>query len=437
MKKILIFSGCEYSLNNKGDQAMLEGLVGWLKEVDPHSEITAYEMMPGALSPIKGVRPFPSPESFMLGISGKHHGSKFKTFIARIRIIFRGIVFIARFFLYKLIGTRLQKESYLHGFFHQILSADALVFSGGGYINGLWWLDGLYSKTFPALAARLAGVSVILTSQGLGPFKHPLDRFVAWLLFSSCTVIGVRDGKYSKSTVNSIASKSTGRVINTGDDALLVSAASKLETASIFRTEGIPDTATELIVVNLRDSSSYQAGYAKPPFAIAAVVLDELLEHPGRYVVFVPISYHSEDGDRESASKIMKSMRHYDRASIISGEYSPSIIKGIIGQAHIAIGTSYHFMLFALSQNIPVLALYQDAYYKQKLEGLCAMYGQKQYCISLDGMDTKSLSKATQILLDQRHIIFDELMEKNRALFADFTAAHSVIRDLILNHRRL
>ena len=65
------------------------------------------------------------------------------------------------------------------------------------------------------------------------------------------------------------------------------------------------------------------------------------------------------------------------------------------------------------------------------------MYGQKQYCISLDGMDTKSLSKATQILLDQRHIIFDGLMEKNRALFADFTAAHIVIRDVILNHRRL
>jgi colanic acid/amylovoran biosynthesis protein len=437
MKTILITSGCEYSLNNKGDQAMLEGLVVWLKEVDPHSEITAYEMTPGALSPIKGVHPFPSPERFMLGIPSQHHGSKFQTLIARIRTIFRGIVFIARFFLYKFIGTRLQKESYLHGFFHQILSADVLFFSGGGYVNGLWWADGLYSKTFPALAARLAGVSVILTSQGLGPFQHPLDRFVAWLLFSSCAVIGVRDGKYSKSTVNSISSKSTDRVINTGDDALLVSAASKLEIASIFRTEGISDTATELIVVNLRDSSSYHAGYEKPPFAIAAAVLDELLEHPGRHVVFVPISYHSEDGDRESASKIMKSMRHYDRASIISGEYSPSIIKGIIGQAHIAIGTSYHFLLFALSQNIPVLALYQDAYYKQKLEGLCAMYGQQQYCISLDGMDTKSLSKAAQALLDQRYIIVDGLTENNRTLLVDFTAAHSVIRDLILNHRRL
>jgi polysaccharide pyruvyl transferase WcaK-like protein len=437
MKKILIASGCEYSLNNKGDQAMLEGLVGWLKEVDPHSEITAYEMTPGALSPIKAVRPFPSPERFMLGIPGQHHGSKFQMLIARIRTIFRGIVFIARFFLYKLIGTRLQKESYLHGFFHQILSADVLFFSGGGYVNGLWWSDGLYSKTFPALVARLAGVSVILTSQGLGPFQHPLDRFVAWLLFSSCVVIGVRDGEFSKTTVKSISSQSIARVINTGDDALLVSAASKLEITSIFLTEGIPNTANELIVVNLRDSSSYQAGYEKPPFDIAAVVLDELLEHPGRHVVFVPISYHSEDGDRESASKIMKSMHHYDRASIISGQYSPSIIKGIIGQAHIAIGTSYHFLLFALSQNIPVLALYQDAYYKQKLEGLCAMYGQQQYCISLDGMDTKSLSKAAQTLLDQRHIIVDGLAENNRTLVTGFTAAHSVIRDLILNNRRL
>jgi hypothetical protein len=52
-------------------------------------------------------------------------------------------------------------------------------------------------------------------------------------------------------------------------------------------------------------------------------------------------------------------------------------------------------------------------------------------------MDTKSLSKAAQALLDQRYIIVDGLTENNRTLLVDFTAAHSVIRDLILNHRRL
>lgn len=435
MKKILVFSSCEYSLKNKGDQAMLEGIVGWLKKIEPQLEIVTYEMVNGALSTINGVRPFPSPELFMLGLPGQHKGSPLQTIIARIRTILRGVLFIMRFFLYRIIGTRFQKESYLHGFFHQLLSADALFFSGGGYVNGVWWADGLYSKTFPALAARLVGVPIILTSQGIGPFKQPLDRFVAWLLFSSCKIIGVRDGDFSKTIVNSISTKSTNKVINTGDDAVLVSPASNLEIASIFQTEGIPKTASELIAVNLRDSSSYQDGYSKPPFAITAAVLDELLEQSGsRHVVFIPISYHEEDGDRESAAKIMQKMHHSDRATIISGQYSPSIIKGIIAQSHVAIGTSYHFLLFALSQHIPALGLYQNAYYKQKLKGLFMMYMQKQYCLDLEGISTEALEESAQILLNNRNTIHTNLLKTNRILNTSFTDAHNVIRKLITNH---
>lgn len=435
MINVLIFSGCEYSLNNKGDQAMLEGLVSWLKEADPRSELTAYEMMPGALAHVTGVYPSPSPERYMLGISGQHTADSLTALVARLRTLIRGFGFISRFLIYKLSGTRLLKESYLTGFFRQIVNADALLFSGGGYLNGVWWANGLYSKVFPALVARIAGVPVVLVSQGLGPFHHPVDRFVARMLFSVSSAIGVRDGERSQKVVLSIARRSASRVVHTGDDSLLVAPAPVHEVATVLRFEGVPEHATELIAVNLRDSSTYMAGYAKPPFAMVAQILDELLEHPGRHVIFVPISYHSEDNDSESARRIMNHMRHSERATVINGEQRPSVIKGILAQAQIVIGTSYHFLLFALSQNIPVVALYQNPYYRQKLEGLCAMYGQEHRCISLEGISADALRKSVQDVLDRRGLIATALSKRNGELNKIFNTAHSQIQSRIVKRR--
>ena len=435
MNTVLIFSGCEYSLNNKGDQAMLEGLISWLKKVDSDSIITAYEMTPSALAPITGVRPFPSPEEFMLGIPGQHSDNSTTASVARIRTLIRGLGFIFRFVIYKFSGTRLLKESHITGFFHQILKADSLFFSGGGYLNGVWWADGLYSKVFPALVARMAGVPVVLVSQGLGPFHHPLDRFVAWILFSISSSIGVRDGEQSKGVVHAISKRSTSRVTYTGDDSLLVAPAPDHEVATTLRLEGVPEDTIELIAVNLRDSSAYKAGYAKPPFAMAAEALDELLEHPGRHVIFVPISYNRQDGDPDSARQIMSHMRHSERATVINGELHPSMIKGILAQAQIAIGTSYHFLLFALSQNIPVIALYQNPYYKQKLEGLCTMYGQEHHCLNMEGISAVSLIKASKEVLNQCDQISIALTQKNQALKKIFNTARSKIQSLSISSK--
>lgn len=411
---------------------MLEGLVSWLKGVDPHSDLTAYEMIPGALASITGIRPFPSPERYMLGISGQHTVNSLTALVARIRTLIRGFGFIFCFLIYRFSGTRLLKEPLITGFFHQILNADALFFSGGGYLNGVWWADGLYSKVFPALVARMAGVPVVLVSQGLGPFHHPVDRFVAWILFSISSAIGVRDGERSQKVVLAISRRSATRVVHTGDDSLLVAPTPVHDAAAILRFEGVPEHTIELIAVNLRDSSTYMSGYAKPPFALVAEVLDELLEHPGRHVIFVPISYHSEDGDQESARQIMHHMRHSERATVINGEYRPSMIKGILAQTKIAIGTSYHFLLFALSQNIPVVALYQNPYYRQKLEGLCSMYGQEHRCLSLEGISADTLRKSGQDVLDQRGLMSTALSERNGALNRIFHAAHSHIQSLIV-----
>lgn len=433
MKKILIFSSCEYSLNNKGDQAMLEGVILWLRSHYPDCKITAYEMVPGALSSMSYISAFPSPESYFLDISQVNENSS----LSRARVVLRGLGFACMFLLYKSTGLRLLKESKITGFFHQIMQADALVFSGGGYLNGVWWHDGMYSKIFPALIARMSGVPVILTSQGLGPFANRIDKVLAKLLFSISSLIGVRDGERSFAIVKELANSRIGRTINTGDDALMVQPASTDEVDAALRDAGVP-MATQLIAVNLRDSSSYKTGYKKPPFQTVAQVLDELLDdRSDRHIVFVPISYHREDGDSESARQIIKCMKHKDRVSSIVKEYSPSVLKGIVLRSWTAIGTSYHFLLFALSQDIPVYALYQDIYYKQKLEGLCSMYSQEKHCLDIANVTVQDLLDKIKLLLENREEIVKNLRERNRLLQEEFLTAHSAIAAVIAANKAM
>mgnify|MGYP001041146236 CR=1 FL=1 len=252
------------------------------------------------------------------------------------------------------------------------------------------------------------------------------------MLFSCCTVIGVRDGETSADLARSIAKKSSQKILNTGDDALLVPPASSFAVNTILKTEGVPDNCSSLVMVNLRDSSSYNASYSKPPFSIAATVLDKLLEERAdRHVVFVSISYHGEDGDNRSAKKIKEHMKHADRSTIINNEYSPSEIKGLISQAEISIGTSYHFLLFSLSQNIPSLAIYQDQYYKKKLVGLTKMYGQRDFCFNLKKLNSSELLRISNEVIDLRPNISEDLSQINRDLNVKFKIAHDYILEIL------
>lgn len=418
--QILLFSGCEYSLKNKGDQAMLEGLVKWIYSFNSDPNLIAYEMTEGALQSISGIKTAPSPEKYILYKTPQD--SNYSLTKERLRLIKKGLKLIIHYLLYKHLNKPVN-DQILKIFFSHLSDANGVIFSGGGYLNGIWWADGLYSKTFPALAARLAGVPVILTSQALGPFYHPIDKFVAWLLFSSCTRIGVRDGDQSKYTVQKISRQASKRVITTGDDAIEIPAPSELEIHLTLKENGIELNDCKLIAINLRDSSKYQKGYSKPMFSKIAIFLDRLLEQGNTHILFIPISYNKEDDDRNSAQNIISIMKHPDKTTIITKEYPPSFIKGLIRRSHIVVGTSYHFLLFALSQNIPAIALYQNKYYSHKLNGLFELYEQNNLCFDLSEISDNDLYIFANNLLDKHQTTTLDLISKNHLLQKRFISS--------------
>ena len=238
-----------------------------------------------------------------------------------------------------------------------------MVVHGSGSFNSLWWYDWLYPKTACCLAGRVGGVPTVIASQGIGPLDNRLDRLVARVFFNSVACVGVRDGEASTSLARSLGAR-RATTWHTGDDSLLVKAESPLATDTALREARVPDEKL-LIGVNFRDSSSYSPAHHEGGTGQLARLLDGLSDGSGAHVVFVPISYDTADDDRKSAAAVVNAMANQASASVLTAEHPAARLRAIVGRMHLCIGTSYHFLLFALSEGVPALGLYKNAYYRR------------------------------------------------------------------------
>ena len=81
---------------------------------------------------------------------------------------------------------------------------------------------------------------------------------------------------------------------------------------------------------------------------------------------------------------------------VLPADLTPSLVKGVLGKAFGAIGISYHFCTFALSQGVPAVCFYEGDYYKQKAQGLTEFWDDSRLALPLSEFDD---------LASVRHII--------------------------------
>lgn len=431
--KILLISSCGYSLKNKGDHAMLAGIFGWLKEHEPSSEIVLYANSPENIAPFVDATVRSSPENYL---SQKTRFNRFRLYrkyklVERISHIALGVWMMLNALAYCRLGRCRITDASCIAFFEDLRSAKVLILTGGGYLNSIWWLDGLYAKALTAIAASYCGIPVVLTSQGLGPIDHKLDRVIAKKLFECAAFIGIRDGNKSRKLIESLGSNKTLPVEQTGDDALLLKKVEGEELDQILINEGLV-RRKRLMAINFRDASSYKEGYEKPDLQNIAELLDSIIEEHGFHLVFIPISYNQGDDDRESAKKIVTLMKHNIETTIIEKEYSPSELKGIVGECECATGISYHFLLFCLSSNVPAIGIYQNAYYRQKTEGLLDLFDISGYAFNYSQASNNRIANALRQMISTRSELIAKLDIVNNNMLSESHIQHSKMKKFIL-----
>jgi len=405
---------------------MLQGIVSFLSEKTDTDKFILNSLNPPTFEKNIPYQVVWSPENYFIQkvtpfIDLDHIGRVYAF------IIISWILF--NYLLFQAFSRCLIKNSAILGYFSRLQNTKAIIITGGGYLNSLWWLDGLYAKACFTIVAKIAKVPVILTSQGLGPYTHPLDKLAAKILFKAASYIGVRDANESGSLVNSLAKK---HYYHTGDDALLLTNLSDSKLLKIIHRNKIPENKI-LVGVNLRDSSEYSKQHNKPFIKNYVEFLDKLIEEKKFHLVFIPISYNDSDGDHISAKKIHRRLKNKNAATIISEELKPNEIKSLISIMNYSIGISYHFLLFSISQGVPSIGLYQNEYYKKKLTGLFNLYGVNEYCVDINNHDSKYIVNLFNEIIAKRNHINLMLKKNSDDLVTVSNAAHEKIIKVLAN----
>lgn len=243
---------------------------------------------------------------------------------------------------------------------------DALVVSGGGFVNGLWAkphrIERLLSIFVPALVASRSGVPIVFTGNGYGPFGEHEEFFFALLNSLRNVTFGARDSLYSCAELRRLGVPESS-IVEVPDDLFLIHPSLMARESSVSFEEDYLVLETYQPVQYLREHEASLRSFAA-----------RVAEHHGLEVVFLP--FHRGQGGVDQAdylAEILGTSIFYDLRE--QGFLPVEDAVGIISGARLVVASRYHAQVVALSVGTPVVTVLRDVlgdkrYYYGKCRGL-------------------------------------------------------------------
>lgn len=427
--RILVDHGSSYNL---GDTAMIEGVVSRLLEILPQAELFVIHRQTlrtkiWYFSGVSKVNQY-SIRPFLLNIFGDI------PFFWRLNHIWREIC-------YKLtlqcIGNVISPGSLpLHNHKktengRQTLGKfcekyDALHVVGGGNLTDTFYNE-LLNKCCLIQAFTELGKPVILTGQQLGPFRSKIARKALEKALRKVNFVGLREPMTSV-TFCQKARLDPKRFEVMGDDSFGLPSAEDSIILNMLAGYGIK--AGKFLALNVRIGSyvSESRSYLKQ----VATIMDKLASKLQMPILIVPIALNPDDSDISSGKELAKLSRSSQVLVLEYDNLTPSIVKGILGKAYGAVGASYHFCTFALTNGVPAVCIYAGDYYAQKARGLCEFWKDKRLALPLKNINIElaayhiaqvfkdevlreKLNRLSQQALERWQYVFDKRVKNSFA----------------------
>jgi polysaccharide pyruvyl transferase WcaK-like protein len=129
-----------------------------------------------------------------------------------------------------------------------------------------------------------------------------------------------------------------------------------------------------------------------------AQALDTLISRTGYRVVMLPMIFgpSHELFDARALLDIAEQCKTPEKILMAPGDLKPKQLRLLYGRAASAIVCRHHSMVFSLAAGVPTTALYFDAYYRQKIQGVAKRFG--DLCSVLDAASCTAESIAENVL---------------------------------------
>lgn len=348
-------------------------------ESPPRHEIVFLSNKPEATGLSDGVSIKCSMGSFLMNettlvrwLTG-HLGARYQV-VQMVKIFIKVVWLLGNVVLLKTFRMTFIRDERCQEFLRAIKGADVMFAVGGGYINTVWPYY-FIEVCLTALVGAYLGKPVIMSGQCIGPLDGRWSHFLLKYCLRRMDLVTVRDSTYSLASLNHLRFTHP-RLFSTCDDALTLVAAE--DEAKAFIKRHLPTQDAVIMGINVRDSRHYKL---RPTIdhveAFWGELLDAIAENLNVRYVFIPL----QDIDERTALDVISRMKHRDRALCLPLVTDPHLAKGIIGRMDLALGISYHFLIFAMSMGVPATGLFLDEYYRIKVCGACEVFGRPEWAI--------------------------------------------------------
>lgn len=369
--------------NNLGDLSMLEGAVGRLRELHPSAELAVIDRgfpnmgvwgLPGvSKQPEYLFRPYRATRGKAGAPLSAWRGHWERTVFQLASVCISGVP-CAR-------SIRVSPRDVGEGTRRTVGDVcepfDALHICGGGNLTDTFYWE-LVRKSILMCTFLEQGKPVVLTGQQVGPFGSMAFRRALSRTLRRIRFVGLRERGSWDFCERAGLDRAHFELM--GDDSFGLAPANDALVTSLLARLGL--RPGEFLAFNLR-LGFYSGGLDQSLDQISAM-LEQVASRLRMPILVVPISLNRWDDDIRAGQAVAAKLSSSE-VLILREALTPALAKGVLGKAFGAVGVSYHFCTFALSQGVPAVCIFNGEYYAQKARGLADFWEDKRLALALEG----------------------------------------------------
>lgn len=411
---VLILHG--YSDSNKGDLAIVVGMVHGIRKTRPHSRITLQSVYSNADPEFEFHHRFmkkmgvsihqmavPSPYIDTVGHSVFRNFSAVRNLLSSVMAEWLAIntPFLAGLFPNQAVAIKAMKES------------DIIFLKGGQYIyndqRGIRALLYLWRILHPIYVARRLGKDIAMLGQSVGPLVDQRGKEMTGKALSFCKRLVVREKK-SQALMSELGLEQ--RTLLAPDLAFLINPSRpdsfNATATSIETNKWLGVTVVNWTFPDHADPEEKRKEY----LAALTEIARRIHAQTGLKIALFPqvtVQHHGES-DLDLLRKFSSQLTRLEIPHLlVTDDLSPEELSYLYGKCEVLLGTRLHSCILAACASTPVVAIRYQGF---KTEGVMAELGLQDHVFDISSVDVDGIERSILIAIEKRAAISQSVRTK-------------------------
>lgn len=414
MKKTRILLVGNHTCANRGDGAILRGILCTLEENFPDAELTTLSRFPKASSYLLGKDVIQDPLVVKPYSSARAKVQALKQFFGDRLMPSILCAHLEQHPILKHVPLPTHYQAYLD----LIKNYDLVIQVGGSFFVDLYG-----DKQFEhPLLAIFANKPTLLLGHSVGPFSRKSFSRIARVVFNRVNGTLIRES-ISLEEIQKLKIKDSAPVRLASDTAWLVNTSADKECQRLAVERYCPK-GQKRIAITVRDLAPFdkRLGVTQKGYEQQFVHLCERLIEKGYHIIAVSMctgldGYHKDD--RMVALDIQKELKQPSKMTVVMDELNDIEIGALLGECELTIGTRLHNTIISMRFGTPAIAVY----YEHKSKGVMDALGYSERSVQIPQMMSDETWHVIDQVLDNQSDTRKELKQKVELLSQSTSSA--------------